>query len=63
MLNHITGGADMFAIAAAEGKVPDEKLGQLMGGDNLGDDYKGSFKAASARAIEGVRARGHRSTR
>jgi uncharacterized protein (TIGR03086 family) len=50
VLNHITGGADMFAIAASEGKVPDEKLGQLMGGDNLGDDYKGAFKAASARA-------------
>jgi uncharacterized protein (TIGR03086 family) len=50
VLNHITGGADMFAIAAAEGKVPDEKLGQLMAGDNLGDDYKGAFKAASARA-------------
>ena len=50
VLNHITGGADMFAIAAAEGKVPDEKLGQLMVGDNLGTDYKGSFEAASARA-------------
>jgi uncharacterized protein (TIGR03086 family) len=52
VLNHITGGADMFAIAAAEGKVPDEKLGQLMAGDNLGDDYKGAFKAASARAVK-----------
>jgi uncharacterized protein (TIGR03086 family) len=52
VLNHITGGADMFALAAAEGKVPDEKLGQLMGGDNLGDDYKAAFKAASARATK-----------
>ena len=52
VLNHITGGADMFAIAASEGKVPDEKLGQLMTGDNLGDDYEGAFKAASARATK-----------
>ena len=52
VLNHITGGADMFAIAASEGKVPDEQLGQLMAGDNLGDDYKGAFKAASARATK-----------
>src|SRR5947207_15647497 len=58
VLNHITGGADMFAIAASEGKVPDEKLGQLMGGDNLGDDYKGAFKAASARAVKAFDAEG-----
>jgi uncharacterized protein (TIGR03086 family) len=51
VLNHVTGGADMFAVAAAEGKVPDEQLGQFMGGDNLGTDYKGSFEAASARAM------------
>ena len=50
VLNHVTGGAEMFAIAATEGKVPDEKLGQLMVGDNLGSDYKASFEAASARA-------------
>ena len=31
VLNHITGGADMFAIAATEGKVPDEKLGSADG--------------------------------
>jgi uncharacterized protein (TIGR03086 family) len=52
VLNHVTGGADMFAVAAAEGKVPDEQLGQFMGGDNLGSDYKGSFAAASARAMK-----------
>jgi uncharacterized protein (TIGR03086 family) len=50
VLNHITGGAEMFAIAASDGKVPDEKLGQLMTGDNLGSDYKGAFEAASTRA-------------
>ena len=41
VLNHITGGATMFAISAEQGSVPDEVLGQLMGGDNLGDDPKG----------------------
>jgi len=51
VLNHLVGGADLFAIAAAEGSVPDEKLGELMTGDNLGDDYKASFKAASDRAM------------
>jgi len=51
VLNHLVAGADLFAIAAAEGSVPDEKLGALMTGDNLGDDYKAAFKAASDRAI------------
>jgi uncharacterized protein (TIGR03086 family) len=50
VLNHITGGADMFAIAARDGRVPDDKLGQLLAGDNLGDDYKASFRAAASRA-------------
>src|SRR6476646_3004417 len=56
VLNHITGGADMFAIAATEGKVPDEKLGQLMVGDNLGTDYKASFEAAKGRAQQSFEA-------
>ena len=51
LINHITGGATMFAVSAEQGSVPDEMLGQLMGGDNLGDDYKGSWAAASKRAI------------
>ena len=58
VLNHITGGADMFAIAATEGKVSDEKLGQLMVGDNLGTDYKASFEAASGRAKQAFNAPG-----
>lgn len=52
VLNHITGGADMFAIAARDGAVPDDQLGQLLGGDNLGDDYQGAFRAAASRATE-----------
>jgi uncharacterized protein (TIGR03086 family) len=51
VLNHITGGATMFAISAEEGSVPDEMLGQLMGGDNLGDDPKGAWQVAASRAM------------
>src|SRR3954464_8901727 len=51
LINHITGGATMFAVSAEQGSVPDELLGQLLGGDNLGDDYRGAFKPASSRAV------------
>ena len=32
--------------------MPEEEIGRLMGGDNLGDDYKGAFRAASTKALE-----------
>ena len=51
LINHVTGGATMFAISAEQGSVPDELVGQLMGGDNLGDDYKGAWAVASKRAM------------
>jgi uncharacterized protein (TIGR03086 family) len=51
IINHITGGATMFAISAEQGSVPDDVMGQLMGGDNLGDDYKGAFATATTRAM------------
>ena len=51
VLNHITGGATMFAISAEQGSVPDELLGQLMGGDNLGNDPKGAWLVAANRAM------------
>jgi uncharacterized protein (TIGR03086 family) len=51
VLNHVTGGADMFAICVNEGSIADDKLMQLVGGDNLGDDYRRSFKSAASRAI------------
>src|SRR3954465_6532481 len=51
VLNHITGGATMFAISAEQGAVPDEVLGRLMGGDNLGDDPKGAWIVAANRAM------------
>jgi uncharacterized protein (TIGR03086 family) len=51
VINHITGGATLFAISAEQGSVPDEVLGQLMAGDNLGDDYEGAWAKAAARAM------------
>ena len=51
LINHITGGSTMFAMSAESGSVPDDMVGQLMGGDNLGDDYKGAFKTATTRAM------------
>src|SRR4051794_39169111 len=51
VINHITGGATMFAECVDQGIVPDERLGQLLAGDNLGDDYKGAFHAAADRAV------------
>ena len=50
IINHVVGGATMFAECVEHGSVPDDRLGQLMGGDNLGDDFKGAFHTASARA-------------
>jgi uncharacterized protein (TIGR03086 family) len=52
LLNHITGGAEMFALSAEQGAVPEELVGQLMGGDNLGDDYKGAWATASRHALK-----------
>jgi uncharacterized protein (TIGR03086 family) len=51
LINHVTGGATLFAISAEQGSVPDDELGRLMTGDNLGADYKGAFKTATARAM------------
>ena len=58
LLNHMVGGATMFAISAEEGSVPDEMLGQLMGGDNVGDDPKGAWDRASKRALSAFEAPG-----
>jgi len=52
VLNHITGGSEYFGRVAEGESVPDEAMGQLLGGgDNLGDDYKGAFNAAADRAM------------
>jgi uncharacterized protein (TIGR03086 family) len=50
VMNHVVGGATMFAECVESGSIADDRLGQLMGGDNLGDDYKGAFRAATDRA-------------
>jgi uncharacterized protein (TIGR03086 family) len=51
VVNHITGGATMFAISAEQGKVPDDQIGRLMGGDNLGNDAKAAWATAAKRAM------------
>jgi uncharacterized protein (TIGR03086 family) len=51
LINHITGGATMFAVSAEQGSVPDDVLAQIAG-DNLGDDHKAAFHAAAARAVK-----------
>ncbi|HXX91893.1 MAG TPA: TIGR03086 family metal-binding protein [Acidimicrobiales bacterium] len=58
VINHITGGSTMFAVCVEEGSVPDDLLGKLMAGDNLGDDYVGAWEAASSRAIAAFEAPG-----
>jgi len=52
VLNHITGGAETFALCVRDGSIPDEIAGELMTGDRLGDDYKGSFHRAADAANE-----------
>ncbi|HEX5095835.1 MAG TPA: TIGR03086 family metal-binding protein [Acidimicrobiia bacterium] len=51
VLNHVTAGAIMFAIAAEDGAVSDEKMGELLGNDNLGANPQASFGQAADRAI------------
>ncbi|MCU1429610.1 MAG: hypothetical protein JWL83_3610 [Actinomycetia bacterium] len=51
LLNHITGGAEMFATCVEEGGISDDRLGALITGDNLGTDYKGSFDSAAKHAM------------
>jgi uncharacterized protein (TIGR03086 family) len=48
----------MFAVCVEEGSVPDDLLGKLMGGDNLGTDYVKSWQTASSRAIAAFEAPG-----
>jgi len=52
LINHVTAGSEMFALAAEHGAVPDADVSRLMGGDNLGDDYRGAFRTASNKALE-----------
>ncbi|MEX2099930.1 MAG: TIGR03086 family metal-binding protein [Acidimicrobiia bacterium] len=51
VLNHVTAGATMFAVCLRDGSISDERLGELMAGDNLGDEYKRAFGAAADEAL------------
>jgi uncharacterized protein (TIGR03086 family) len=51
VLNHITAGARIFGLAAAEGSVPPEALAALSS-DVLGDDPLASWKEASQGAVD-----------
>jgi len=52
LLNHVTGGSDMFAEGVSQGAISDERVGELLGTDRLGDDYQGAFAAATQRALD-----------
>jgi uncharacterized protein (TIGR03086 family) len=58
IINHITSGAIIFATCVERGSISDQELGALAAGDNLGDDYRGAFKAAAAKALAAVSAPG-----
>lgn len=49
LLHHVYAGGQMFAIAAEQGSVPDDVLGQLMGSP-LPDDYRSAVTASINRA-------------
>ncbi len=51
LLNHITGGAEMFATCVDEGSISDDRLVELTTGDNLGSDYEAAFDLAAKRAM------------
>lgn len=48
LINHVTGGATMFASAFENGAVPDDELARIMG-DMVGDDPSAAYATASAR--------------
>jgi len=58
LINHMVTGARMFAISAEQGSVPDDELGRLMSGDNVGNDPSAAWDAASKRALTAFEAPG-----
>ena len=58
VIEHVTGGATMFASAFATGSVPDDVLGRVMAGGLLGDDPSAAFAAASEQVREAYHAPG-----
>jgi len=58
ILNHLAAGGTMFAVGAEQGSVPDDVLAKLFSEDQLGDDYKGSVRSTSERALAAFSAPG-----
>jgi uncharacterized protein (TIGR03086 family) len=58
LINHVAAGANMFGAAFESGSVSDEELGPLMGGDILGEDPSGTYRAAKDRVMAAIRAPG-----
>ena len=52
VINHVTTGAELFALCVRDGSASDEQLIELMTTDRLGDDYRGSFHRATDAALE-----------
>lgn len=51
LLNHIAGGATMFAECVEHGAIADAELGRLMTDDLVGDDHIAAFATAADRAV------------
>lgn len=51
LLNHVTGGATMFAECVEHGSIADAEMGRLMTEDLLGADHVSAFNAAADRAV------------
>jgi len=58
LINHVAAGANMFGAAFESGAISDEELGRLMGGDILGDDPSGTYRAGSERVMAAIRVPG-----
>jgi uncharacterized protein (TIGR03086 family) len=52
VLNHVTTGAEVFALCVREGSAHGDQLAEIMTTDRLGDDYKASFHRAADAAVE-----------
>src|SRR6478609_9657360 len=58
LVNHMVTGATMFAISAEQGSIPDDQLGTLMGGDNVGSNPQVAWDTAAQRALKAFEAPG-----
>ena len=58
LINHMVTGATMFAISAEQGSIPDDELGKLMSGDNVGNDPQGAWDDGVEAGADRVRAAG-----